>query len=196
VRRVNVLLSISLDGVIQAPGRPEEDTRGGFTYGGWAVPYNDEVMGRKMAEEMAEPSDMLFGRRTYENFAGFWPHQTDANPFTAYLNSVTKYVVSNTLTESLPWQNSILVPGDPVEGVARLKATDGPNLSITGSGQLVRTLLAAGLVDELFLLVHPLVLGSGQRLFTEAGGYAELDLVESTTTTKGVVMSRYRPRTS
>jgi dihydrofolate reductase len=195
VRRVNVLLSISLDGVIQAPGLPEEDTRGGFAHGGWAAPYNDEVMGQKMAEGMAEPGDMLFGRRTYEGFASFWPHQTDNNPFTAYLNSVTKYVVSNTLTEPLPWQNSILVSGDPAAGVAGLKETDGPNLSITGSGQLVRTLLAAGLVDELFLLVHPLVLGPGQRLFTETGAYAELDLVESTTTTKGVVMSRYRPRT-
>ena len=188
-------MSISLDGVIQAPGLPEEDTRGGFAQGGWAAPYNDDVMGRKMAEGMAEPSELLLGRRTYQGFASFWPHQTDNNPFTDYLNSVTKYVVSNTLTEPLPWQNSILVPGDPAAGVAELKETDGPNLSITGSGQLVRTLLAVGLVDELFLLVHPLILGNGQRLFTEAGGYAELDLIESTTTTKGVVMSRYRPRT-
>ena len=112
MRTISVTLSMSLDGVIQAPGRPDEDIRGGFDRGGWAVPYNDDVMAQKMGEGMASSGTMLFGRRTYEDFFGYWPRQTD-NPFTPYLNQATKYVVSSTLTDPLPWENSILLSGDP-----------------------------------------------------------------------------------
>ena len=124
MRTISAILSISMDGVIQAPGRPDEDTRGGFDRGGWAVPYNDEIMAQRMGEGMASSGAMLFGRRTYQDFYGYWPQQTD-NPFTPYLNQATKYVVSSTLTEPLPWENSILLPGDPAVSIAALKAQLG-----------------------------------------------------------------------
>jgi dihydrofolate reductase len=193
VRTISATLSISLDGVIQAPGRPDEDTRGGFDRGGWAVPYNDDVMAQKMGEGMASSGTMLFGRRTYEDFFGFWPQQTD-NPFTPYLNQATKYVVSSTLTEPLPWENSILLSGDPTASVAELKAESGPNLGVVGSGELVRSLLAAGLIDRYVLLIHPLVLGQGRRLFDNRGAGADLELVDSVTTSKGVIIGTYEPR--
>jgi dihydrofolate reductase len=184
---------MSLDGVIQAPGRPDEDTRGGFDRGGWAVPYNDDVMAQKMGEGMASSGTMLFGRRTYEDFFGFWPRQT-GNPFTPYLNQATKYVISSTLTEPLPWENSILLSGDPSVSVAKLKAESGPDLGIVGSGELVRSLLAAGLIDRYVLLIHPLVLGQGRRLFDDRGPGADLELVDSVTTSKGVIIGTYEPR--
>ena len=193
MRTISATLSMSLDGVIQAPGRPDEDTRGGFDRGGWAVPYNDDVMAQKMGEGMASSGTMLFGRRTYEDFFGFWPQQTD-NPFTPYLNQTTKYVVSSTLTEPLPWENSILLSGDPTASVAKLKAESGPDLGIVGSGELVRSLLAAGLIDRYVLLIHPLVLGQGRRLFDDRGPGADLELVDSVTTSKGVIIGTYEPR--
>jgi dihydrofolate reductase len=157
MRDISATLSMSMDGVVQAPGRPDEDTRDGFDRGGWAVPYNDDVMAQRMGEGMAASGAMLFGRRTYEDFYGYWPQQTD-NPFTPYLNQVTKYVVSNTLSEPLPWQNSILLPGDPAASVAALKEEPGPDLGIVGSAHLVSSLLAAKLIDRFVLLIHPLVL--------------------------------------
>ena len=193
MRTISATLSMSLDGVIQAPGRPDEDARGGFDRGGWAVPYNDDVMAQKMGEGMASSGTMLFGRRTYEDFFGFWPQQTD-NPFTPYLNQTTKYVVSSTLTEPLPWENSILLSGDPTASVAKLKAESGPDLGIVGSGELVRSLLAAGLIDRYVLLIHPLVLGQGRRLFDDRGPGADLELVDSVTTSKGVIIGTYKPR--
>jgi dihydrofolate reductase len=193
VRTISATLSMSLDGVIQAPGRPDEDTREGFERGGWALPYNDDVMAQKMGEGMASSGTMLFGRRTYEDFFGFWPQQTD-NPFTPYLNQATKYVVSGTLTEPLPWENSILLSGDPTASVAELKAESGPDLGIVGSGELVRSLLAAGLIDRYVLLIHPLVLGQGRRLFDDRGPGADLELVDSVTTSKGVIIGTYEPR--
>jgi len=193
VRTISATLSMSLDGVIQAPGRPDEDARGGFDRGGWAVPYNDDVMAQKMGEGMASSGTMLFGRRTYEDFFGFWPQQAD-NPFTPYLNQATKYVVSSTLTEPLPWENSILLSGDPTASVAELKAESGPDLGIVGSGELVRSLLAAGLIDRYVLLIHPLVLGQGRRLFDDRGPGADLELVDSVTTSKGVIIGTYEPR--
>jgi dihydrofolate reductase len=193
VRTISATLSMSLDGVIQAPGRPDEDARGGFDRGGWAVPYNDDVMAQKMGEGMASSGTMLFGRRTYEDFFGFWPQQTD-NPFTPYLNQTTKYVVSSTLTEPLPWENSILLSGDPTASVTKLKAESGPDLGIVGSGELVRSLLAAGLIDRYVLLIHPLVLGQGRRLFDDRGPGADLELVDSVTTSKGVIIGTYKPR--
>jgi len=184
---------MSMDGVVQAPGRPDEEIRGGFDRGGWAVPYNDEVMAQRMGEGMASSGAMLFGRRTYEDFYGYWPRQTD-NPFTPYLNQATKYVVSSTLAEPLPWENSILLPGDPAVSVAELKADSGPDLGIVGSAQLVRSLLAANLVDRYLLLIHPLVLGQGRRLFDEQGPGVEFELVDSVTTSKGVIIATYALR--
>ncbi len=193
MRSITAILNISLDGVIQAPGRPDEDTRGGFDRGGWAVPYGDEVMAQRMGEGMASPGAMLFGRRTYQDFYGYWPEQTD-NPFTPYLNEATKYVVSNTLSEPLPWQNSILLSGDPARTVAALKAEPGPDLGIVGSGQLVRSLLAANLIDRYLLLIFPLVLGQGRRLFDERGPGVDFELVDAVTTSKGVIIASYQPR--
>jgi dihydrofolate reductase len=193
VRNITAILSISLDGVIQAPGRPDEDTRGGFDRGGWAVPYNDEIMAQRMGEGMSSSGAMLFGRRTYEDFYEYWPKQTD-NPFTPYLNEATKYVVSSTLSEPLPWQNSILLSGDPAVNVAALKADTGPDLGIVGSGELVRSLLTAGMIDRYLLLIHPLVLGQGRRLFDEVGPGVEFELVDSLVTSTGVIIARYQAR--
>ena len=188
--KVVVVESITLDGVMQAPGRPDEDPRGGFAHGGWAVPYNDAVMGRAMGERMAGEGALLLGRRTYEDFAGYWPHQTD-NPYTAVLDRTTKYVASRTLSTPLPWQNSVLLEGDAADAVAAMKREPGPDLAILGSGVLARALMARDLVDEYLLLVHPLVLGTGRRLFPE-GVAARLRLAESVTTTKGVIIATYR----
>jgi dihydrofolate reductase len=193
MRNVSATLSMSMDGVVQAPGRPDEDTRDGFDRGGWAVQYNDDVMAQRMGEGMASSGAMLFGRRTYEDFYGYWPQQTD-NPFTPYLNQVTKYVVSNTLSDPLPWQNSILLSGDPAASVGALKTEPGPDLGIVGSAQLVRSLLAAKLIDRLLLLMHPLVLGQGRRLFDERGPGVDFELVDSLATSKGVIIATYQLR--
>jgi dihydrofolate reductase len=187
--KVAVINHVTLDGVMQAPGRPDEDTRDGFEHGGWAVPYSDEVMFRVMGEGMARTEGLLLGRRTYEDFAGFWPKQGD-NPYTQMLNAVQKYVVSTTLQEPLPWQNSTLVGGDVVEAVGRLRERPGGDLTILGSGELIRSLLPHGLIDELTLMINPIVLGSGRRLF---GGPAALRLVDSTVTPAGVMIATYQP---
>jgi len=187
-----VIENVTLDGVMQAPGRPDEDTRDGFAHGGWSVPYNDEVLGQLMGEHMARESALLFGRRTYEDFAGFWPHQTD-NPFTPVLDARTKYVVSTTLREPLPWANSTLLADDAVTAVTGLKERSALDLVVLGSGELVRALAAHGLVDEYLLIVHPLVLGSGRRLFPEHGPRQSLRLTRSTTTTTGVTVAAYSP---
>ena len=192
MRKVRVVNSITLDGVMQAPGRKDEDTRGGFKHGGWAVPYNDAVMGKVMAAGMARGGDMLFGRRTYEDFFKVWPNQKD-NPFTEVLNNAQKYVASTKLKAPLPWQNSRLLKGDAAKAVARLKKRPGKDLVILGSGVLIQSLMRHGLIDEFMLLIHPLVLGSGRRLFTDDGKLAGLELVDSTPTTKGVVIATYRP---
>jgi dihydrofolate reductase len=187
-----VVNSVTLDGVMQAPGRPDEDTRGGFTHGGWAQPYNDPVMAKTMGEGMAQGGPLLFGRRTYEDFAAFWPHQTD-NPFTPVLNQARKYVVSTTLREPLPWVNSTLLSDDVVTAVANLKAEPGPDIVMLGSGQLIGSLLPHGLIDAYTLLIHPLVLGSGRRLFPTDGSPLELELTRSVPTTTGVVIATYEP---
>ncbi len=192
MRKVVVVNNLTLDGVMQAPGRPDEDRRGGFAHGGWAMPYHDAVMGRVMGEGMAEGGALLFGRRTYEDFAGFWPHQAD-NPFTTVLNTRRKYVASTTLAEPLPWHNSTLLTGDAAEAVAGLKGRSGEDLTVLGSGELVRSLIRRNLVDKYVLLIHPLVLGSGRRLFPEGSAFAALRLVDSVTTTTGVVIATYQP---
>jgi dihydrofolate reductase len=193
VRKITAILSMSLDGVIQGPGRADEDTRGGFDRGGWAAPYNDEVMAQRMGERMSSSGTMLFGRRTYEDFYGYWPKQTN-NPFTPYLDAATKYVVSTTLSEPLPWQNSILLSGDPATSVADLKSQSGPDLGVVGSAQLVRALLKERLIDQYLLLIHPLVLGQGRRLFDDRGPEVDFELVDSVTTSKGVIIATYQPR--
>jgi dihydrofolate reductase len=190
--KIVVTTSLTLDGVMQAPGRPDEDTRGGFAHGGWALPYNDEVMGAAMGAGMAGTEAILLGRRTYADFHGYWPHQTD-NPFTEVLNSTRKYVASTTLTEPLPWANSVLLKGDVAPAVAELRSQPGGNIAILGSGDLIQTLARHNLIDEYLLLIHPLVLGSGSRLFPDGGSFAELRLVNSITTTKGVMIATYRP---
>jgi dihydrofolate reductase len=191
---VTVVCNLTLDGVMQAPGRPDEDRRGGFTGGGWAVPYSSDAMGRVfegMGQRTGRTAAMLFGRRTYEDFVGFWPNQPD-NPFSDSLNQMQKYVSSTTLAEPLPWVNSTLLPGEAAKAVAALK-NERPeqDLVILGSGELIRSLLPHGLIDEFTLLIHPLVLGAGQRLFAE-GSETALDLVDSVGTSTGVVLARYR----
>jgi dihydrofolate reductase len=189
--RVSVVNHVTLDGVMQAPGRPDEDTRGGFEHGGWAVPYFDDVLGRAMGERMTSDGAMLLGRRTYEDFAGFWPKQTD-NPFTPLLSQRRKYVASTTLAEPLPWENSTLLTGDVGTAVAALDV----NLTVLGSGELIRTLMERDLVDEFVLTIHPLVLGTGRRLFGDGGPPATLELVDATPTTTGVVIATYQRRVS
>ena len=189
---ISVVNSLTLDGVMQAPGGADEDTRGGFEHGGWAGPYMDQVLGEYMGRGMAGDGALLFGRRTYEQFYGYWPHQTD-NPFTPVLNDTRKYVVSRTLQEPLPWEHSTLLGGEAAESVAELKASTDQDLTILGSGELVRTLIANDLVDDYVLVIHPLVLGSGRRMFADDGTLARLELVESIPTTTGVLIARYRP---
>jgi dihydrofolate reductase len=176
---------------MQAPGRPDEDRRGGFEHGGWAVPYSDAVMAGVAGEGMANPGSLLFGRRTYEDFFSFWPNQTD-NPFTAVLDNSQKYVASTTLREPLPWRNSTLLEGDAAEAVARLKQQPGKDMVVLGSGELVQSLLRRDLVDQFMLLIHPLVLGSGRRLFGDGGAPAALRLADTRTTTTGVVIATYQ----
>jgi dihydrofolate reductase len=189
--RVVVFMNLSLDGVMQAPGRPDEDLRGGFAYGGWATPYADPAMGKVAAESMATTGSLLFGRRTYEDFYSVWPHRKD-NPFTEVLNNTRKYVASRTLKEPLPWSNSVLLKGDAAKAVAELKARPGKDIVVLGSGALLLTLMAHNLIDEYVLQIHPLVLGSGSRLFNQ-GPFASLRLVGTTTTTTGVVIATYQP---
>lgn len=191
MRKVVVTNNLTLDGVMQAPGRPDEDVRSGFDRGGWALPYNDPIMGRVMGEGMARSGALLLGRRTYEDFASVWPQRTD-NPFTDVLNNVQKYVASMTLSEPLPWQNSTLLKGDAADAVADLKQQPGPDLAILGSGELIQSLRRRNLIDEYVLLVHPLVLGSGRRLFPDGAVPADLRLAGSVTTTTGVIIATYQ----
>ncbi len=186
-----VFMSLTLDGVMQGPGRPEEDTRGGFEYGGWAVPYGDDVLGSVAGESMARSSALLLGRRTYEDLYSFWPSQPD-NPFTIALTNTTKYVASRRLEEPLPWANSVLLKGDVGDAVAKLKAQPGKDLVVLGSGELVQSLMHRDLVDEYLLLIHPLVLGQGQRLFVAGSPATKLNLVGTKTTTTGVIAATYR----
>ena len=189
MRKITAFTLVTLDGVMQAPARPDEDRRGGFELGGWATPFNDPESGAAMARAGAS-SALLFGRRTYEDFYDVWPSRVD-NPFTAILNSMTKYVVSRTLSEPLPWQNSILVSSAGTDGVRRLKSEPGPDLVILGSGELLRSLTAARLIDQQILLIHPLLLGSGAKLFQGGSATTGLRLVDSKATASGVIVATY-----
>ena len=185
--KVVVFTNLTLDGVMQAPARPDEDRRGGFEHGGWATPYAAMA---QAGESMANTGALLLGRRTYEDFYTVWPNRT-GNPFTAVLNNTQKYVASTTLKEPLSWSNSTLLKGDTAEAVARLKEEPGKDLVVLGSGELVQSLMRHNLVDAYVLLIHPLVLGSGRRLFPDGGAFAALRLVDTKTTTTGVVIATY-----
>jgi dihydrofolate reductase len=190
--RLVVNENLTLDGVMQSPAAPDEDRRDEFEGGGWAPPYFDQVMGEVAAEGMAKGGSMLFGRRTFEQFASFWSTQPDDNPFAAVLNNRQKYVASTTLEEPLSWKNSTLLKGDAIEAVAKLKKQND-DLVVLGSGELVQSLMRANLVDEYVLLIHPLVLGTGRRLFPDGGPPATLQLVDTKTTTTGVIIATFRP---
>jgi len=192
VRKVMVLENLTLDGVMQAPGGRDEDRRGGFEHGGWSGPYNDAAKMQRMGEGMSRGADLLFGRWTYEKFHEVWHGRTD-NPFTPVLDRSRKYVASRTLRDPLPWANSTLLDGDAADAVARLKQEDGLDLLVMGSGVLVESLRRRDLVDEYFLLIHPLVLGTGRRLFEEGAVPASLALVDCAPTTTGVLMATFRP---
>lgn len=194
MRSITATMWVTLDGVVQGLGRADEDTRGGFTHGGWGRRYDDEVMGREMAKAMAKPGDMLLGRRTWQDFITAWGRQTDGNPVTTHLNATTKYVVSRTLEDAGAWQNSILLRGDAVGMVTDLKAQPGGDLGIIGSVSLVRSLHAAGLIDRLTLVTCPLTLGSGIRLFEGPAPLTEFELTSSVATTKGVIIAQYTRR--
>src|SRR5213593_1415930 len=188
MRRLVVLSFVTLDGVMQAPGGPEEDTTGGFSYGGWSAGYWDDALARAMTEQMSEPYDMLLGRKTYEIFAAHWPRAKD--DFAARINNSRKYVVSRTLSK-VDWQNSTLVKGDVPREIKKLKEQDGPELQVHGSGNLIQTLLKHDLVDELWLKTFPVVLGTGKRLFADGTMPAGLSVVESSVSPSGVVVASY-----
>jgi dihydrofolate reductase len=190
VRRLSVNTFVTLDGVMQAPGDPEEDTTGGFTHGGWTVNYWDEAMGQRMDEVMGQPFDLLLGRITYEIFAAHWPKAPDeigAGP----LNRATKYVASRTLT-SAEWQNSEIIQGDVAEAVTALKRGEGPEIQVHGSSNLIQTLLEHDLVDEFRIWTFPLVLGTGKRLFAGGTMPAGLQLMDSMVSSTGVIVVTYQ----
>jgi dihydrofolate reductase len=191
MRKLIVNTFLTLDGVMQAPGGPEEDPSGGFALGGWSVTYWDEHMGEVMGRLMSTPFDLLLGRKTYEIFAGHWPHITD-DPAADTLNAAKKYVASKTL-RSLDWANSVLIEGDVAEGIARMKEGEGPELQVHGSSNLIQTLLRHNLIDEYRLWIFPLVVGAGKRLFSDGTNPASLKLVSSEVSTTGVVMATYEP---
>lgn len=182
---------LTLDGVMQAPARPDEDTRDGFTFGGWATPGTDAVMTQVMARSQTEPGALLLGRKTYADFFEVWPNRSD-NPYTDVLNRTQKYVVSATLQNPLVWANSTLLRGDAVESITQLKSATEGTLLVMGSGALLRSLMPHHVVDEYRLLIHPLVLGAGHQLFESGVACARLELVESQVTTTGVIMATYR----
>lgn len=187
MRKIIVLEFITLDGVMQAPGGPEEDTSGGFKYGGWTVPYFDDFSGQVMGEQMKMPFELLLGKTTYDIFASYWPQHGENWPG---VNETKKYVASD--VEFTPeWENTALLAGDVVQQIKELKEQDGPNLHVYGSGNLVQTLLKKDLVDELWLKIYPIVLGSGKRLFAEGTMPAAFKLIDSKVSPSGVIFANY-----
>jgi dihydrofolate reductase len=191
MRKLIVSTFLTLDGVMQAPGGPEEDDSGGFAYGGWSVHYWDDLMGQVMTEAMSVPFDLVLGRRTYDIFAAYWPHAPEAAGGKP-LNDATKYVASRS-HPTLEWGPSVLVDGDADEGIAALKKGDGPELQVHGSGNLIQTLMRHNLVDEYRLWVFPVVIGSGKRLFSDGTIPSALKLVDTKVSTTGVVIGTYEP---
>ena len=192
MRKIIVLTFVTLDGVMQAPGGPEEDPSGGFRYGGWTVPYSDEFLGKEMVRQISRPADLLLGRKTYEIFASYWPNvKNDDNPIAASFNPARKYVVSKTLTKP-GWENSVVISGDVSGEIRRLKEQKGPDIQVHGSGNLIQTLLRHDLVDELWLKIFPLTLGPGKRLFADGTIPAAFALQEYKTSPKGVIIASYQ----
>lgn len=187
MRKIIVLTFITLDGVMQGPGGPTEDTSGGFTHGGWTVPYFDDFLGETMAEQMSKPFDLLLGRKTFEIFASYWPQQGEEVP----INQATKYVASNTLTKH-EWRKSVFLNGDVVQEIRKLKQQDGPDLQVHGSSNLIQTLLAHDLADEFWLKIFPVSLGGGKRLFDEGTIPAAYTLVESKSSPSGVIIATFK----
>lgn len=190
MRKIIAITQISLDGVMQAPGGPEEDPRGGFSYGGWAMPYGDGTWHKVMSRLLSAKFDLLLGRRTYEIFAGYWPH-AGGNPIAKAFNKAVKYVATRSL-KRLDWKKSAGIGGNTVEGISRLKASKGPELHIWGSGELLQTLIATGLVDEFHVWTIPVVLGKGKRLFEPGVPAQKLSLVETEISSTGVLLNIYR----
>ena len=188
--KVIVMNGVTLDGVMQGPGRPDEDTRGGFEHSGWGIPYGDETTVAKMAERMGRDRAFLFGRRTYEELLATW--NARGGPFREALNGAGKYVVSSNPATTLEWPNSTLLHGDVPAAVADLKQSSSANLVIMGSGVLIGSLMAADLIDEYLLMIAPVVLGTGRRMFPE-GLHTSLRLTDNVTTSKGVVIAAYEP---
>jgi dihydrofolate reductase len=193
MRKVIVSTFLTLDGVMQAPGDPDEDRAGGFDHGGWQMPYFDEAAGAAIFEGMASSDGLLMGRKTYEIMAPYWPSQPSDDPAAAQMNNVAKYVVSTTLEEPLEWSNSKLINGDVETEVPKLKKQAGKDLQVIGSGELAHSLMQHGLVDEYRLMVHPVVLGSGKRLFKEGGTKIPLRLTDSKISGTGVLILTYQP---
>ena len=191
MRRLVVLSFMTLDGVVQAPGGPEEDTSGGFKFGGWSAPYWDDVGGKAMGEQMSEPFDLLLGRKTYSIFAGYWPTAKQDLEIAEKFNRCTKYVASKTL-KKLEWKNSVLLKGDVASEIKKLKQGNGPTLQVHGSGNLIQTLLKNDLVDELWLKTFPVTLGNGKKLFADGTTPAAFKLLESKVTTTGVIFANYK----
>ncbi|AYV57673.1 dihydrofolate reductase [Leptospira kmetyi] len=187
MRKIIVLEFLTLDGVIQAGGGPDEDTSGGFVYGGWSVPYSDEVIGTVMKKQMTVPFDLLLGRKTFEIWEPYWPKHSD---FWPEVMSATKYVVSNTLTSS-EWQRSSFLSGDILEKIKKLKQESGPNLHVYGSANLVQTLMKHDLVDEFWLKIYPITLGSGKRLFVDGTIPAAFKVTESQISPNGIIIANY-----
>ena len=187
MRKVIVLEHISLDGVIQAPGGPDEDTSGGFAYGGWIAPYADDVLGTVLRRQMNLPFDLLLGRTTFDIWEPFWPHHADEWPG---VNTATKYVASNTRTSS-KWQPSEFLNGDIAEKVAKIKQQPGPDLHVWGSGNLLQTLIKHDLVDVFWLMIYPITLGVGKRLFADGTIPAAFKVTESTVGSNGVIVVNY-----
>jgi len=191
MRKLIVLSFITLDGVVQAPGGPEEDPTGGFKYEGWVAGYFDDFLLKVMVKQTGKPFDLLLGRKTYEIFAAYWPYvNAHKNPFAAKLNNSKKYVASKTLTK-LDWSNSELINGDVPKGIKRIKEQDGPEIQVHGSGNLIQTLLQHDLVDELWLKIFPVILGVGKRLFVEGAIPAGFKLLESGISPSGVIIASY-----
>jgi dihydrofolate reductase len=188
MRKIIVLSFISLDGVLQGPGGPSEDTSGDFTFGGWTVPYFDEFLGNVMAEQMGQPFDLLLGRKTFEIFASYWPDHEEEGP---EINRATKYVVSNTMT-SHEWEKSVFLSGNVVNEIKLLKDQEGPDLQVHGSGELIQMLLQYHLVDEFWLKIFPVTLGAGKRLFDKGTIPAAYTLVDSKTSPSGVIVATFK----
>jgi dihydrofolate reductase len=193
MRKLIVNEFLSLDGVMQAPGDPDEDRSGGFAHGGWQMQYFDEDFAKVAFEGMAETDAYLFGRRTYEIMAAYWPNQPDDAPFAESLNGLPKYVASTTLSEPLEWRNATLLQGDVAKAVAELKEQNGKNIVVLGSGELVQTLMENDLVDEYGLMINPIILGGGKHLFREGSQKRQLRLVRSMSTSTGVIVATYAP---